>query len=76
MSIYNAPNEESANANEICNSTDKDLKNVYINNWLLCCFWCSSRKKNVNKILFEEGSKIITTRLDILNMFSHMLVIV
>ena len=51
------------------------LRNVYINNWLICFFWCSSRKKNVNKILFEEGSRILTQRLDILNMFNHFYVI-
>ena len=47
------------------------LQNVYINNWLICCFWCTPRKKNVNKVLFEEGSRILTQRLDILNMFNH-----
>ncbi len=29
----------------------------------------------MNKILIEEGSKLITERLDILNMFSHLYVI-
>ena len=47
------------------------LQNVYINNWLICCFWCTPKKKNVNKVLFEEGSRILTQRLDILNMFNH-----
>jgi len=75
MSIYNAANEPSPSHNDTINSSDKDLKNVYINNWLICCFWCASRKKNVNKVLFEEGSKLITERLDILNMFSHLYVI-
>ena len=49
-----------------------NLKNVYINNCLICCFWCTRRKNNMNRILFEEGSKIITKRLDILNMFNHL----
>ena len=75
MSIYNAANEPAPSHNDTINSSDKDLKNVYINNWLICCFWCASRKKNVNKVLFEEGSKLITERLDILNMFSHLYVI-
>ena len=26
----------------------------------------------MNKVLFEEGSKLITERLDLLNMFSHL----
>lgn len=70
--VSNGPLEEDKITNY---STKKDLKNVYINNWLICCFWCSSRKSNVNKILFEEGSKLITTKLDILNMFSHLSII-
>ena len=48
------------------------MKNVYINNWLICCFWCTSKKKNINKVLFEEGSKLITERLDILNIFNRL----
>ena len=71
----------SLNNNHLNNDTDtskiseKDLTNVYINNWLFCCFWCSSRKENINKILFKEGSRIITQRLDILAMFNHFYVI-
>jgi hypothetical protein len=56
-------------------TSEKDLTNVYINDWLICCFWCSSRKKNINKILFKEGSRIITQRLDILSMFNHFYLI-
>jgi hypothetical protein len=56
-------------------TSEKDLTSVYINDWLICCFWCSSRKKNINKILFEEGSRIITQRLDILSMFNHFYLI-
>ena len=51
---------------------EMELRNVYINNWLICCFWCTSKKNNVNKILFEEGSKLITTKLDIVNMFHNL----
>ena len=51
---------------------DRDLRKVYINNWTIFCFWCTSKKRNVNKVLFEEGSKIITKRLDIMNMFNHL----
>ena len=75
LSIYNAHNELEASHNEYINSSNRELKSVYINNWLICCFWCSSRKKNVNKVLFEEGSKLITERLDLLNMFSHLYII-
>ena len=76
MSIYSVQKEEEVRNNiETYDSTDKELKNVYINNWLICCFWFTSRKKNVNKVLFEEGSKLISERLDILNMFNHFYII-
>ena len=29
----------------------------------------------MNKILFDEGSKVLTERLDILNMFHHLYVV-
>ena len=51
---------------------DNNLKSLYINNWTIFCFWCTSKKKNVNRVLFEEGNKIITQRLDIMNMFNHL----
>ena len=60
------------NRNNTIIKDDNNLKSLYINNWTILCFWCSSRKKNVNKILFEEGSKIITQRLDIMNMFNYL----
>ena len=72
ISIDNRLNELSSIANETNISTIKELKNVYINNWLICCFWCTSKKKNINKVLFEEGSKLITERLDILNIFNRL----
>ena len=75
MSIYNAEKEPAGSHNDTINSSDRELKSIYINNWLICCFWCSNRKKNVNKILIEEGSKLITERLDILNMFSQLYII-
>jgi hypothetical protein len=61
------------NINNIDEASDnKNLRSLYINNWLICCFWCTSRKKNVNKLLFEEGSKILTQRLDIVNIFNQL----
>ena len=71
MNAINVPNEPLRNIN-IIDNTNEVLKNVYINNWLICCIWCTSKKKNVNKILFEEGSRILTERLDILNMFNKL----
>ena len=72
ISIYNVDNELQGAENETEIVKNKDLKNIYINDFLICCFFCSSRKRNVNKILFEEGSKLITTKLDIMNMFYHL----
>ena len=61
------------NINNIDEASDnKNLRSLYINNWLICCFWCTSRKKNVNKLLFEEGSKILTQRLDVVNIFNQL----
>ena len=54
---------------------EKDLKSVYINNFLVCFFSCMSKKKNLNKILIEEGSQILSERLDIINMFYHFYII-
>ena len=73
--IYNVNNEHLGTMNDNITTSEKDLTNVYINDWLICCFWCSNRKKNINKILFEEGSRIVTKRLDILTMFDHFYVI-
>ena len=61
--------------NESSISTKKDLKNVYINNCLIYCFWCTRKKKNLNKLLFKEGSKILTERLDVMNMFHHLYIV-
>ena len=65
------PNEDLGKTGEAL-SSESDLKSVYINNWLIWCFWCTRKKKNVNKVLFEEGSKILTERLDILNIFKQL----
>ena len=65
----NAENEEK---NYLNLSTEENLRNVYINPWLICCFWLSSKKKNINKVLIEEGSKMLTQRLDILNIFNNI----
>ena len=76
-SIYNVSNDPLTNQNGTITDTsnEKELKNIYFTNWLICCFWCTSRKKNVNKVLFEEGSKVITERLDIMDMFNDLYII-
>lgn len=71
ISIENKINDQSPRDTTNIFTKERKLKNLYINNLLICCFWCTSRKKNINKALFEEGSKLLTQRLDILNMFNH-----
>ena len=75
LPISNLVNSPLGTFNESNISTTKDLKNIYINNWLIYCFWCTSRKKNLNKLLFEEGSKVLTERLDVMNMFQHLYIV-
>ena len=72
ISINKVANEPVVTVNDANISADEDLKSVYINPWLICCFWFTNKKKNLNRVLFEEGSKIITERLDIMNMFNHL----
>ena len=72
ISIYNVGNDHERSDNETVIGRDSNLKNIYISNWLICCFWCSSRKRNINKIFFEEGSKLITKKLDIMSMFNNL----
>ena len=74
ISVNNIPNEPIITVNDANISEEEDLRNVYINNWLICCFWFTNKKKNLNRVLFEEGSKIITERLDIMNMFNHLFI--
>ena len=72
ISIYNVGHEHERSDNETVIAREGKLRNIYINNFLIFCFWCSSRKRNINKILFEEGSKLITRKLDIMNMFINL----
>ena len=74
ISVNNIPNEPIITVNDANISEEEDLRNVYINNWLICCFWFTNKKNNLNRVLFEEGSKIITERLDINNMFNHLFI--
>ena len=71
ISIENKINDQSPRDTANIFTKERKLTNLYINNLLIYCFWCTSRKKNINKALFEEGSKLLTQRLDILNMFNH-----
>ena len=65
-------NIENEKNNYLNLSNEASLRNVYINRWLICCFWLTSKKRNINKVLFEEGSKMLTQRLDILHIFNNV----
>ena len=52
ISIYNVGHEHERSDNETVIAREGKLRNIYINNFLIFCFWCSSRKRNINKILF------------------------
>lgn len=73
VNIYNEPNEE-INMDETVPNV-KELRKVNIKDAVICCFWCTSRKTNINKILFEEGSRIITEKLDLMNIFNDLHVV-
>ena len=70
--IINRDIKANINDDNTAVKNEEDLRSLYINNWTIFCFWFTSKKKNINKILFEEGNKIITERLDIMNMFNHL----
>ena len=45
------------------------IEKIKINN---CCFCFLNKNKNIQKILFEEGAKIIIEKLDIMNLFNKL----
>ena len=51
----------------------KIIDKVKISKWCTCCcFLCARRTKNIQNILLDEGMRVITEKLDILNMFKKM----
>ena len=38
-----------------------------------CCFLCIRKRKNMQNVLLDEGMKVITEKLDILNLFKIIL---
>ena len=75
ISINNTPKEPLGTIDDVDIYNDSQYKKVFINNWYIYCFWCTRRKTNINKVLFEEGSRIITEVLDIMNMFNHLYIV-
>jgi hypothetical protein len=39
---------------------------------ICCCLFCVRKRKNIQNVLLDEGMKVITERLDIMNMFKKL----
>ena len=48
---------------------DNIIEKIKIN---LLCLYCLNKKKNLQKLLFDEGTKLISINLDIMNMFDKL----
>ena len=56
-----------------CHHEGKIIDKIKISKWCnCCCFLCARKKRNIQNILLDEGLRIITEKLDILNMFKKM----
>ena len=69
--------------NNINNATDRDknkdnekkriIKKVKVNKpCTYLCFLCVRKRKNVQNVLLDEGMKVITEKLDIMNLFKKL----
>ena len=51
----------------------KIIDKVKISKWCTCCcFLCARKTRNIQNILLDEGMRVITEKLDILNMFKKI----
>ena len=58
------------------NTTNKKTNKIIDNlNISSCCFRCINKNKNINKYLLEEGKKIFSEKLDIINLFNKLLIV-
>ena len=49
------------------------INKIKINKWILClCFLCFKKRKNLQNILLDEGMEIITSYLDVINIFKKL----
>ena len=66
--LRNDSNENRKNTEIKIESIDNDstIVKIKLNPLILCCL---NKKRNMEKLLFEEGNKLISINLDIMNMF-------
>ena len=73
MSDNEVNNLKKENVN-IYSKVNDDNKGTIINNikMNICCYYCLSKKTNMDVNLLEEGMKLLTRRLDIMNIFTRI----
>ena len=54
---------------------EKEIKNYKIEKINQCCLCCMNKNKNYQKLLFDEGTKVIAEKLDIVNIFNKLLTV-
>ena len=64
----NYDNKNSSNIGK----ADIKLDKIKINS---CCLCCIKKDRNLNKYMFEEGVKLFTAKLDIINLFNKIIVV-
>ena len=70
----NSNNYVRNDSNEKNTDIKSDLNDNIIEkiNTNLLCLYCLNKKKNLQKLLFDEGTKLISINLDIMNMFDKL----
>ena len=56
-------------------NTEKDIKNFKIEKIARYCLCCTTKKTKIQKYLFDEGKKILSEKLDIINIFNKLLTV-
>ena len=54
----------------LCNNTEERIRENKFCTY--CCFLCIRKRKNMQNVLLDEGMKVITEKLDILNLFKKI----
>ena len=54
---------------------EKEIKNYKIEKINQCCLCFMNKNKNYQKLLFDEGTKVIAEKLDIVNIFNKLLTV-
>ena len=77
--MNNIYNRNEPDSNEIIKDgkSDIDNGNNFIDKIEICplCLFCLNKKKNIKKVLFEEGNEFVSTNLDIMNIFDKLFLV-